>query len=112
MDWKTRIASFTIDNLPVSNKKYQETGPAFLLKCNPNPVTNMANITWQLRIPGQVQLSMYDFTGRKVQNLVNAERAPGTHQAVFDATGLPAGIYFCQLQVNGITETREIIVSK
>ncbi len=111
-DWKTRIASFTIDNLPVSNKKHLETGYAFNLKCYPNPLSNLATITWQLKTAGYVELNIYDFTGRKTAALVNAEMPEGMHQEVFDAAKLPEGMYFCLIRVNGVAETVEMIVTK
>ncbi len=110
--WKTRIASFTIDNLPVSNKKYTETGYAFNLKCYPNPVTKLATINWNLKTEGFVELNIYDFTGRKTETLVHSDMVPGINQVVYDASDLPAGMYFCQLRVNGVAESIEIIIAR
>jgi hypothetical protein len=38
--------------------------------------------------------------------------AKGEHSVAFNALNLPAGIYFCQLQVNGRIETKKMVQLK
>jgi hypothetical protein len=59
-----------------------------------------------------VELNIYNFTGRKTKTLMKAGMAQGAHQVVFNASVLPAGMYFCQLRVNGVTETLEMAVTR
>jgi hypothetical protein len=42
---------------------------------------------------------MYDMLGREVGMLVNENQSQGYHSVVFDAGGLPSGVYFCKMQV-------------
>ena len=78
---------------------------------HPNPFTHSTSITFTIPsstssealLSGQesipVQLRIYDILGNEVATPVNENLLPGEHQVVFDAVGLPAGIYFCQLTV-------------
>jgi hypothetical protein len=76
----------------------------------PNPFAESTTITWQLPKDAHVILKVYDFTGREVKTLVDCEQAKGEHKVNFDATGLPAGVYFFQLRVNGRIETKKMII--
>ena len=55
---------------------------------------------------------MIFYSGREVITLVDGEMANGEHQVTFDATGLPTGVYFYQLQANGWMVTRKMILLK
>jgi len=90
-----------------------------LLQNQPNPFSGTTVISWKLPIPsfkfavhGKVILKIYDFMGKEIATLVNADFTSGEHRVTFDATGLPAGMYFYQLQANGIVETKKMKVCK
>jgi hypothetical protein len=84
----------------------------FVLNQNyPNPFNESTTITWQLPEKAQVILKVYDFSGREVKTLVNSGMAKGEHLVNFDATGLPAGVYFYQLRIDGRIETKKMIMN-
>ncbi|MDO9255033.1 MAG: T9SS type A sorting domain-containing protein [Bacteroidales bacterium] len=78
----------------------------------PNPFTGNTTISWQLPQKAHVVLKVYDFTGREVKTLVDYELSKGEHQLIFNAMGLPTGVYFYQLQANGRVETKKMILLK
>jgi photosystem II stability/assembly factor-like uncharacterized protein len=82
-----------------------------LLQNKPNPFSQSTVISWQLAAGCHVILKIFDFMGMEIRTLVDTNLEDGEHQVTFDATGLPAGIYFYQLQVNGAVETRKMILS-
>jgi hypothetical protein len=89
------------------------------LKIQPNPFSRTAVISWQSAVGSQqftthnqVLIKVFDFTGKEVSNPVDAIMAPGEHQVTFDASGLPAGMYTCQLQVDGRTESKKMVIIK
>jgi len=78
----------------------------------PNPFSNSTTISWTTKSFGHAVIKIYDFLGREVRLLTDESQQPGEHQVIFDATGLPTGIYCYQLQVNGAVETRKMILLK
>lgn len=81
-----------------------------ILKQNfPNPFKETSTISWQLPKDSHVVLKVYDFTGREMKTLVDSEQARGEHKVEFEASGLPAGIYFYQLRANGKVVTKKMV---
>jgi len=85
---------------------------AILLQNQPNPVNQSTVFTWRLGIGCPVVLKVYDFLGREVKTLVDEVMSPGEHHVNYDASGLTPGVYFSQIRVNGIAETKKIIKLK
>jgi hypothetical protein len=67
----------------------------------PNPFRESTTISYQLEFGGRVQLSIYDGNGKVVTTLVEANQPNGRHSAVWNANGMPAGVYHYALYVNG-----------
>jgi hypothetical protein len=57
-------------------------------------------------------LKVYDFMGKEVRSLVDTDMAPGEHVVSFDATGLPAGVYYYHIQSNGMQESKKMVIIK
>jgi photosystem II stability/assembly factor-like uncharacterized protein len=91
----------------------------FVFQNQPNPFSKTTVIRWQIPLGIQpsavskwVVIKVFDFMGKEIKILVDEDMAPGEHQVIFDASGLPAGVYFYQFQTNGRVETRKMIVTK
>lgn len=93
-------------NFDLTTPQYQ------LFQSYPNPFTEITTISWQLPKTAHVILKVYDFTGREVKTLVDCEQVKGKQKTKFDASGLPAGVYFYQLWVNGTVEIKKMIYIK
>ncbi|HAH22929.1 MAG TPA: hypothetical protein DCL77_04070 [Prolixibacteraceae bacterium] len=78
----------------------------------PNPFTSITTIQFQTPTSASVSLEVFDQTGKKVTTLVNKKLPSGTHQAKFDGSFLPGGIYFYQLKVGESSTTRKMILMK
>jgi trimeric autotransporter adhesin len=85
---------------------------AFHLRNNPNPFNQTTIISWQLAVGSHGILKVFDYSGKAVRTLVDSEMVPGEHQVTFDAKGLPAGIYFYQIQADGLVETKKMMIIK
>ena len=42
--------------------------------------------------------------------LVEADQGAGVYEVVFDGSGLPGGVYFCQMEIKGRRFTRAMVV--
>ena len=78
------------------------------LTAYPNPFTDRAAVRFTLDAPGAVRLAVYDAVGREAAVLVDGALPAGPHEAAFDGTDLPNGLYFVLLEAGGRTERRAL----
>ncbi|MDR9408949.1 MAG: T9SS type A sorting domain-containing protein, partial [Balneolaceae bacterium] len=101
-----RYRELTNANFPVIEKE-----SLFFLDQNyPNPFNNSTVIYYSIEEEGEVDLSIYNLAGRKVQTLENRFRSVGTYQIDFNASGLSSGVYLYRLKVNGRASTKKMIL--
>jgi hypothetical protein len=79
----------------------------------PNPFNPSTKIKYDLPENSFVSLKVYNIIGKEVASLVNSVVPAGSHEVVFDATGLNSGIYFYTLKTgNNFVQTRKMILMK
>ncbi len=85
----------------------------------PNPFNPTTVISYQLPVPSEVSLKVYDLLGREVATLVNQRQEAGRYQALFNAARLSSGVYFYRLSVGSsssqagiFVETKKMILMK
>ncbi len=66
----------------------------------PNPFNPSTKISYVLKSPGYINLSVHDINGRLISELVNAKQSSGSYETEFTAGNLPSGVYFYSLYVN------------
>jgi hypothetical protein len=86
--------------------------------CYPNPFNPATTISYDLKDRVTVNLAIYDVTGRLVKTLVAAEATDaGRHRVVWngrDEAGrvVATGVYVCELDAGGYSETRRMVLAK
>jgi probable HAF family extracellular repeat protein len=78
----------------------------------PNPFNPSTTIRFALPERSHVTLKVFDILGNEMATLVNWELNPGEHSLIFDAKGLPSGVYFYQIQVDRFVQQRKMVVLK
>jgi len=84
----------------------------------PNPFNPSTNIRYELQKPGQVELSIFDVTGRLVTTLVNGQKNAGLHNIVWNgkdrfAKTVSSGSYYLILKQNrSATVSRKMLLLK
>lgn len=79
------------------------------LDINPPAFKSDAVIKFNLASNSKIQLSIYDFAGRKIETLINKSLSAGEHIAKWDASDVPQGTYFCRLECREFVLTRKFI---
>jgi PKD repeat protein len=79
------------------------------LSVYPNPVNDMLHINLELASGSAYTVTMVNVLGEVVSVIYTGELMPGTNQLSFSTAELPKGIYFLQVEGNGIIETRKIV---
>ncbi|MCB1048920.1 MAG: T9SS type A sorting domain-containing protein, partial [Calditrichaeota bacterium] len=69
-------------------------------------------IGFSLAQAGPVQLRVYDIAGRLVSTLIDQPLGAGQHQARFDGSALPSGLYFYRLDTTSGSLTRKMMLVK
>ena len=75
----------------------------------PNPVANVATITYSLPGVADVTLELYDLLGRRLSVLVQGIRPAGNYTHKLDAQGLPGGAYIIRLKADDFTAVQKFI---
>jgi len=78
----------------------------------PNPFNAATTLSFQLAIPANVKLVVYDLLGREIAILVNGYLETGNYAIDFDAGGLSSGVYFYRLRAGDAVETRRMVLLK
>jgi hypothetical protein len=84
---------------------------SFMLNQNyPNPFNPSTTIGYALPVRSHVVLSVYNALGQEVAILQNGDQEAGYHEQVFDARGLPSGIYWYRMSAGSFVETRRLVL--
>jgi hypothetical protein len=86
---------------------------SFELKRNyPNPFNPSTTIEYSLGLAGPTKLMIYDVLGRELVTLVDEYRPAGVHKVMWNASGLPSGVYFYRLESSDFNRTQKMILMK
>jgi hypothetical protein len=84
----------------------------------PNPFGSRTTIPYRVTSSKSlVRLVVYDAKGGKVRALQDGHLPAGRYEATWDGTDrrglpVPAGVYFCRLEVAGLTATSKMLLVK
>jgi hypothetical protein len=78
----------------------------------PNPFNPTTSIKYAITSKQFVTIKVYDVLGNEIAVLINEDKAAGTYEVNFDASGLPSGLYFYTFSVSGFSDTKKMILIK
>jgi hypothetical protein len=91
------------DNLPES----------FQLSAYPNPFNGLVNIQFTIPEANEIDISIYNSLGQKIQSLYSDEEfSAGIHNVRWDAGSNPSGIYYCVLNNTYGTKYLKLMILK
>ncbi len=101
-------------NVGIEDNDPQTILPARMdIICNyPNPFNGSTVICFQLSQPGDIELSIYDILGRKVECVREEHEAAGTYTITWLADGKPSGIYYARLKTSKSMFSTSMILLK
>ncbi len=83
-----------------------------LEEAHPNPFNPRTVIEYSVSGEVPVTLSVYTVTGQRVAVLARGKRSAGMYSVVWDACGLPSGMYFVTLRAGRDIATRKAMLLK
>ena len=78
----------------------------------PNPFNPSTRIQFSIPQETQVELAIYDATGKLVENLVSEVKAAGYHEVIWNATNNASGIYFAQIKAGKFVKNIKMTLMK
>ncbi len=82
------------------------------LSIYPNPITNKADIDFNLTKVSEVSIVMYNLLGETVFSNLLGEMNQGSHSIKLDAQNLNSGIYFITLNAGNNKITKKVVINK
>jgi len=98
-----QAAKIRLTDIPTSVDEENSLPVEFSLAQNyPNPFNARTSISYAIDTECGVQLAIYDILGRKISTLVNDNKLPGQHRAIWDGinadgSAVSSGVYFYRL---------------
>ncbi|MCB1060277.1 MAG: VWA domain-containing protein [Calditrichaeota bacterium] len=83
-----------------------------LLPNYPNPFNGSTTIEFDLPEASDVQLVVYDISGRKVTELAHGSFASGRHAVVFGGEELASGLYLCHMTAGKFSTRQKMLLLK
>lgn len=78
----------------------------------PNPTNGNAEIDFLLTSSSNINIKIYDVTGRCVKTILNEKKSEGGQKITLNATELRNGIYFYTITGDGFSETKKFVINK
>ena len=96
----------------MSNNKFILPREYVLYNIYPNPFNSIINITYGVPKYTNVQIVIFDLTGKKVATLINKIQSSGYHSIDWNADNHASGIYFIKMITDEYINTKKIILFK
>lgn len=97
----------------IVNHSYSGISSSYhLLSPFPNPFNSTVRISYAVPLAGQVELTLYDITGRTVAAVFDGWKTPGNHHISYSPDHLASGIYFLQMTAQNFTQTQKVVYLK
>jgi len=78
----------------------------------PNPFNPETRIEFTIPQTQLVSLKVYNILGEFVTEIINEVKEAGTYSILFNASGLPSGMYMYRLEASGYTAQRKMTLIK
>lgn len=78
----------------------------------PNPVSQVATLSYSVTLPDTYKISILDMNGREVYVIETKHQATGSYLTRLDLSAVPSGIYFCRITNGRNITALKILVAK
>ena len=84
-----------------------------LYQNHPNPFNPITKISWQLPVSSNVTLKLYSSIGEELETIVDEYFSAGFHSKLVTLNSkFPSGVYFYQLKVDNLVQSKKMILIK
>lgn len=97
---------------PNNNTNIEELNSVQNIQLFPNPSYQSTSLLFTLKNVEQINVSLFDVTGKKVLDIVNEEMQKGNQKVTINTSKLNAGIYICKIQSKSGERMIKLVVGK
>ncbi|MBT3233896.1 MAG: T9SS type A sorting domain-containing protein [Calditrichaeota bacterium] len=97
----------------LGREKSKKTVPTefSIISAYPNPFNSTVLIGYDVGRESEVNLSVFDVSGRMVENLYHGNAVPGTYKTSWQAPNMPTGVYMVRLEtIEGVKSTKLMLI--
>jgi hypothetical protein len=102
-DFWNHANNFLVRVIGPTSVEHAQTRKGYrLLQNYPNPFNPSTTIQYEIPVGGQVELKVFDVSGKEIGTLVNGEQSAGNHSVVFDVQrfrSIASGVYLYRISV-------------
>ena len=77
---------------------------------HPNPFNATTTIVYAVPFKTQVNLSIFDLAGRKLEMVVEGNVSSGYHSIIWEPKELPSGMYLVRFEAAGFVQTKKLVM--
>ena len=112
--WQEGDGTYSTNKIVVAGEilTSEELAQAVLYQNQPNPFKNQTTISYYLPEASIVELSVYNVLGEKIEVLESGSKVAGLYKFVYDFKKSQSGIYYYRLDVNGVSQVKQMSVIK
>jgi hypothetical protein len=101
------------DNMQLSKRSLSMVPDGITLLQNyPNPFNPVTSIKYEITEQSHVELLVHNIAGQEIARLVNDVQDAGFHEAIFNASSVPSGMYLYTLKTESKTIIKKMMVMK
>lgn len=97
---------------PVSSAPRNAEPESCILQNVPNPFNSHTRVSWNLKTSDHVRLEICNLLGEVVTVLEDGYFSPGTYTSIWNASGLPSGVYFCRFRTTSVKAVLKMALIK
>jgi len=112
--YSVAIPVYFTSNISTSMEEVNKTFINHLsLKQNyPNPFNPVTTILYSIPKASNIELSIYNVAGQKIETLVNEFKTVGEHKVYWNASGYASGLYLYQIKTDEYVKVRKMLFLK
>ena len=96
----------------MSNNKFILPIEYVLYNVYPNPFNPVTNMIYGLTEYTNVQIVIFDLSGKQIASLINEFQSPGYHSINWNADNHPSGMYFVKMIAGDYVDTQKLLLVK
>ena len=100
------LESGNLSNFDINNNIFK------LNQSYPNPFNPTTTINYQIKQYSNIDINIYDINGRLVENLFNGFKSEGSYSIDWNASNIPSGVYFLNMNANSFSSTQKLMLVK